>query len=90
MKHPSVRQCMVIGIPHEKWGEQVHAEIILKDGRTATEEEIIQHCKTLIANYKCPRSVKFRTKPFPISGAGKLLKREVRKIYWEGKERAIN
>ena len=54
------------------------------------DEEIIEHCRELIANYKCPKSVKFRSEPFPLSGAGKLLKREVRKVYWEGKERSIN
>ena len=90
MKHPAVHQCIVIGIPSEQWGELVHAEIIFKEGMSATKEEIAAHCKELIANYKCPKSIKFRTEPFPVSGAGKLLKREVRKVYWEGKERSIN
>jgi acyl-CoA synthetase (AMP-forming)/AMP-acid ligase II len=88
--HPAVTQVIVIGIPHDEWGEQVHAEVILKEGQTATEDEIIAKTKEYIASYKCPRSVKFRTEPFPMSGAGKLLKREVRKAYWEGKERLIN
>ena len=90
MRHPAVEQVVVIGIPSEEWGEQVHAEVILKKEQTATEEEIIAHTKKHIANYKCPRSIAFRTEPFPISGAGKLLKREVRKPYWEGKNRMIN
>ena len=90
MSHPSVEQCIVIGIPDEKWGELVHAEIILKEDKKASQEEIANHCKELIANYKCPKSVKFRTEPFPVSGAGKLLKREVRQVYWEGRERGIN
>lgn len=90
MKHPAVQQCIAIGIPDEKWGELVHAEIILNEGSVATKEDIITHCREFIANYKCPKSVKFRTEPFPLSGAGKLLKREVRKVYWGGKERAIN
>ncbi|MFK7907784.1 MAG: class I adenylate-forming enzyme family protein, partial [Chitinophagales bacterium] len=88
--HPAVEQVVVIGIPSEEWGEQVHAEIILKEGQTTTEESIIAKTKEYIANYKCPRSVSFRTEPFPLSGAGKLLKREVRKVYWEGKDRQIN
>lgn len=88
--HPAVEQVVVIGIPSEEWGEQVHAEVILKDGHTATAEDIIAKTKEYIANYKCPRSVSFRTEPFPLSGAGKLLKREVRKVYWEGKDRQIN
>lgn len=88
--HPAVDQVIVIGIPHDKWGEQVHAEVILKKGQTATEAEIIAKTKEYIANYKCPRSVKFRTEPFPLSGAGKLLKREVRKAYWDTKDRQIS
>ncbi len=90
IKHPAVYQCIVIGIPDDKWGEVVHAEIILKEDATTTEEAIKTHCKAYIANYKCPKSITFRTAPFPISGAGKLLKREVRKVYWEGKNRGIN
>ncbi len=88
--HPAIDQAVVIGIPHAEWGEQVHAEVILKEGQTATEEDIIAKTKEYIANYKCPRSIKFRTEPFPLSGAGKLLKRDVRKPYWVGKERQIN
>jgi len=90
MNHPAVDQVVVIGIPSEEWGEQVHAEVILKDGQSAAQEDIISKTKEFIANYKCPRSVTFRTEPFPLSGAGKLLKRDVRKPYWEGKERQIN
>jgi acyl-CoA synthetase (AMP-forming)/AMP-acid ligase II len=90
MNHPAVQEAVVIGIPSDKWGEQVHAEVILKEGLTATEAEIITKASEYIANYKCPRSIKFRTEPFPLSGAGKLLKREVRKVYWEGNERQIS
>ena len=90
MNHPAVDQVIVIGIPSDEWGEQVHAEVILKEGMNATPEEIINKTKEYIANYKCPRSISFRTEPFPLSGAGKILKREVRKVYWEGKERQIN
>lgn len=90
MKHEAVAQTIVIGIPHVKWGEQVHAEVILHKGKTATEEELKAFCSEYIANYKCPRSISFRTEPFPISGAGKLLKREVRKAYWEDNDRMIS
>ena len=90
MNHPSIDQAVVIGIPSDEWGEQVHAEVILKEGATASPEEIISKTKEYIANYKCPRSVSFRTEPFPLSGAGKILKREIRKPYWAGKERQIN
>lgn len=90
MNHPAVDQVVVIGIPSDQWGEQVHAEVILKEGQSATPEDIINKTKEFIANYKCPRSIAFRSEPFPLSGAGKLLKRDVRKPYWEGKERQIN
>ena len=90
MNHPAVEQVVVVGIPSEEWGEQVHAEIILKEGHTADEADIIAQTKEYIANYKCPRSITFRTEPFPLSGAGKLLKRDVRAPYWEGQERQIN
>lgn len=90
VKHPAVSQCAVIGIPHDVWGEAVHALVILKPGQRATSADIIAHCHTLIANYKCPRSIEFRAEPFPLSGAGKVLKRELRKPYWEGRSRQVN
>jgi acyl-CoA synthetase (AMP-forming)/AMP-acid ligase II len=89
-KHSAVSQCAVLGIPHDKWGEAVHALVILKPGQRASAEEIIAHCHTLIAGYKCPRSIEFRLDPFPLSGAGKVLKRELRKPYWEGRSRQVN
>lgn len=88
-QHPAVATSAVIGIPSEKWGEQVHALVILKPGAEATEAEIQAHCHTLIAGYKCPRSIEFRTEAFPLSGANKVLKTELRKPYWEGHDRQI-
>ena len=89
-KHPAVAECATIGIPHEKWGESVHSIVILKPGETATEEGIIKHCHDLIAGYKCPRSIEFRTEPMPLSAAGKVLKKDLRAPYWVGKERNVN
>jgi len=89
-QHPAVAECAVIGIPHDKWGEQVHAIVRLKSGASATEEELIDHCKELIAGYKCPRSIEFLEEPLPLSGAGKILKKDLRAPYWEGKERAVH
>ncbi|GLQ07490.1 long-chain-fatty-acid--CoA ligase [Sneathiella chinensis] len=83
-QHPLVAECAVIGIPHEKWGEQVHAVIRLQDGKTATQNELIDHAHSLIAGFKCPRSIAFVTEPLPLSGAGKILKTELRKPYWDG------
>ncbi len=90
MLHPAVSQAVVIGVPSKEWGEGVHAFVILRPNATAEHDELINHCKALIANYKCPRSIEFRAEPFPLSGAGKILKRELRTPYWEGKERMVN
>ncbi len=81
-KHPAVAQCAVIGIPHDCLGETVHAEVIRKEGTTVTPDELIGFCKSLIAGYKCPRSIVIRNAPMPLSGAGKVLKSELRKPYW--------
>ena len=89
-QHPAVATSAVIGIPSDQWGEQVHALVILKDGAQATEQELKDHCHTLIAGYKCPRSVEFRTDPFPLSGANKVLKTELRKPFWENQDRNIS
>jgi long-chain acyl-CoA synthetase len=89
-QHPAVAQCAVIGIPSERWGEQVHAVVVLKSGASATSEQLMEFCKGLIAGYKCPRSVDISTIPLPLSGAGKVLKRELRKPYWENRERRVS
>ncbi|MDP6565576.1 MAG: long-chain-fatty-acid--CoA ligase [Alphaproteobacteria bacterium] len=89
-QHPGVAECAVIGIPHEKWGEQVHAIVRLKEGEAVDEGQIIGHCHEVIANYKCPRSVEFHPEPLPLSGAGKILKTELRKPYWEGEEKQVH
>jgi len=80
--HPAVAQVAVIGIPHDVWGEQVHAIVVLRPGMEATVDEIREHARGSIAGYKVPKSVEFRTEPIPLSGALKPLKRELRKAYW--------
>ncbi|WP_369809135.1 hypothetical protein [Oceanicoccus sp. KOV_DT_Chl] len=82
-QHPAVEQCAVIGIPSEKWGEQVHAIVMLEKGKTLAEAELIEHCRTLISAFKCPRSITFQQEPLPISGAGKILKADLRKTLCE-------
>ena len=89
-QHAGVAECAVIGIPHSTWGEQVHAIVRLHDGVDLDAATLIEHCKRLIAGYKCPRSVELRKEPLPLSGAGKILKNELRRPYWAGRERSIS
>ncbi|HBC56347.1 MAG TPA: fatty-acid--CoA ligase [Gammaproteobacteria bacterium] len=88
--HPAVKECAVIGIPHEQWGEQVHAVVVLQADQKTSEGDLISHCKSLIAGYKCPRSISFREEPLPLSGAGKILKTELRKPFWKDKNKQVS
>lgn len=76
----------VVGIPHEEWGEAVHAEVLLRDDSEASEQELINFVKNRIGNYKAPKSVKV-VKELPMSVVGKILRRKVREHYWgEGRK----
>lgn len=88
LKHPAIASCAVIGIPSDKWGESVHAVVVLKPGQALSGEELIAHCKALIANYKCPRSVEVRTE-LPLSGAGKIQKNKLREQHWASHGRQV-
>lgn len=90
ISHEAVQDVAVIGIPHEEWGEAVHAIVILQPDATVSEEDLIAHCREQIAGYKLPKSVSFREQPMPLSGAGKVLKTELRKPFWEGRDRQVN
>jgi acyl-CoA synthetase (AMP-forming)/AMP-acid ligase II len=87
-RHPAVAACAVIGIPSDRWGEAVHAVVVLKSGQEPDADEIVAHCRTLIAGYKCPRSVEF-AEALPLSGAGKVLKTKLREPFWKGRERNV-
>jgi long-chain acyl-CoA synthetase len=85
-----VAEVAVIGVPDERWGERVQAIIVPKPGAVLTAEQVIEHCHEHIAGYKCPKSVDFRDTPLPLSGAGKVLKRDLREPYWKGFTKAVN
>ncbi|MBN2515901.1 MAG: long-chain-fatty-acid--CoA ligase [Deltaproteobacteria bacterium] len=87
-KHPAVLEAAVIGVPDDRWGEVVKACVVLKQGMPVTESELIEFCRQHIASYKCPKSVDFMGS-IPKSGAGKILKRELREMYWKEHERRV-
>ena len=88
-QHPAVAQCAVIGIPSEQWGETVHAVVVPAAADTEIEvESLREFCKQHIAGYKCPRSVS-TTDALPLSGAGKILKTELRKPFWENRDKGV-
>jgi fatty-acyl-CoA synthase len=84
LAHPAVLEAGVIPVPDEKWGEVPKALVVLKPNATATEFELIEFCRSRLSHYKCPRSFEF-VESLPKTGTGKILKKELRKKYWHGK-----
>ncbi len=89
VRHPAVLEAAVIGIPDERWGEAVHAIVVLKPESTAAQESIIEFCAKSIARFKLPKRVDFLP-ALARNGAGKLLRRELRDPYWRGRSRQIS
>ncbi|MFI1796626.1 AMP-binding protein [Streptomyces sp. NPDC020379] len=87
--HPAVAEVAVIGVPHEKWGETIMALVVLAEGASASEGEIITHCKERIAGYKAPTTVEFR-ESIPRTATGKIQKFKLREPYWSALGRAVN
>jgi fatty-acyl-CoA synthase len=88
MSHDAVREVAVIGIPDAKWGELVTA-LVVSDGSPVTAEELIAHCRTRLAGYKCPKRVDF-VDTLPRTATGKLQKFKLREGFWRGYERQVN
>jgi fatty-acyl-CoA synthase len=86
LSHPAVLEVAVIPVPDKRWGEVPKALVVLKPGEQAGEIELIEHCRLRLAHYKCPHSVEFLQESLPRTGTGKVLKRDLRKKYWQGRE----
>lgn len=81
LRHPAILECAVIGLPDERWGERVHAVIRLHPGHAASDEDLLAHCRQNLAGYKCPRGFERSAEALPLSGAGKILKTELKRQF---------
>uniref|UniRef100_UPI000593FE61 AMP-binding protein n=1 Tax=Nocardia higoensis TaxID=228599 RepID=UPI000593FE61 len=86
---PGVADVAVIGVPSERWGESPIAVVVPAAGATLTEQMVLDHCRAQLAKFKCPVSVTF-VDALPRSAVGKVLKRDLREPYWQGRDRRIN
>lgn len=87
--HPQVTEVAVIGVPHDKWGETVKALVVLAEGASTNEAELIDYCRGKLAHYKCPTSVEVRSE-LARTATGKLQKFKLREPYWEGHSKGVN
>ena len=85
LSHPAILEVAVLPVPDPTWGEVPKALVVLKPGAKANESELIAHCRARLAHYKCPRSVEY-LESLPRTGTGKILKRDLRKKYWHGRD----
>ncbi|MBZ2187556.1 long-chain fatty acid--CoA ligase [Alcanivorax sp. JB21] len=88
-RHDAVASCAVIGIPSERWGEAVHAVVVLRPGAAVTEQALCDFCRAALAGYKVPKSVAFVSE-LPLSGPGKVLKHVLREPYWSDRTRQVS
>jgi acyl-CoA synthetase (AMP-forming)/AMP-acid ligase II len=90
LMHPTVAEVAVIGVPDEKWGESVAAIVVLKPGAKSTRDELVEHCRSLIAGYKRPKVVQFVPQMPRVPSTNKIDKRALRAPFWAGRERQVS
>lgn len=88
MSHPGVADVAVIGVPHEKWGETPRAMVVRAQGSDLMEEELLAYCRERLARFKCPTSVEWLDE-LPRNPSGKVLKKDLRAPFWEGRTRMV-
>ena len=88
-QHAAVAEVAVIGVPDEKWGETIKALVVVREGATVTEAELIAHCRDRLAHFKAPTSVELRD-ALDRTATGKLQKYKLRQPYWSGQEKLVN
>lgn len=87
--HPAILECAVVSAPDPQWGEVPAAFVVLKPGRDLTEEQLCEFLRARIARFKMPRRFQFSANALPKTGTGKIIKRELRETFWQGKEKRI-
>ena len=87
-EHPNLADAAAIGIPSEKWGEEILVFVVIKAGEEITEAEMIDFCRERLAGYKIPRKFEF-IEELPRNATGKVLKKDLREPYWEGIDRRV-
>jgi fatty-acyl-CoA synthase len=87
--HPDVLECAVVAAPDPKWGEVPVAFVVLKPGRKMEPHQLLAFLESQVARFKLPRVIDFAEGPLPKTGTGKILKRELREAFWQGKQRRV-
>jgi acyl-CoA synthetase (AMP-forming)/AMP-acid ligase II len=87
-EHPLLQDVAVIGVPDERWGEVPKAVVVAVPGATIDTEQLLAWCRERLASFKCPKTVDVVTE-LPRNPTGKILKKDLRKPYWAGRERQV-